>query len=145
MWKKTLGGAVALALIAAAPASAGTTPIVAYGEGVTTCQVKVTKKDWSFSTYYNFSGETVCDTAVDQTGQAFFADTSGPLCSGFRTTCVSAGGWEGEPDPGPVRYRIHMTAPPGQGWVTSPEQCMGVGSDNLTCEFTADDLLGFST
>ena len=56
-----------------------------------------------------------------------------------------AGGWEGEPDPGLVSYRVHMIAPFGQGWVTSPENCSGVGSDNLTCEFTANDLAGQST
>jgi hypothetical protein len=149
MFKKALGGAVALSLMTAAPAFAGTTPIVAYGQAAhgwtTTCTVKVTKKDYSFSTYYAFSGETKCDVPIEQSGQAFFGDASGAFCSGFVTTCSSGGTWEGEPDPGLVRYRIHLTAPFGQGWVTSPEQCSGVGSDNLTCEFTANDLAGFST
>ena len=125
----------------AAPAAAGTTPIVAYGQAAhgwtTVCTVTVTKKDWAFSDWYSFSGETECDVPIEQSGQAFFADTSGELCSGFVAVCSSSGGWQGEPDPGPVTYRVHMIAPFGQGWVTSPTNCSGVGSDNLTCEFTA--------
>jgi hypothetical protein len=149
MWKKTLGGAVALALIAAAPASAGTYPIVAAGSaahGPTThCTVTVTKTDFAFSTYYEFNGTTKCDVAIQQSGQAFFADTSGGLCSAFTTTCSSGGGWEGEPNPGAVTYRVKLRAPEGQGWVTSPQHCTGVGTDNLTCEFTAGNILTVST
>ncbi|HEX8204933.1 MAG TPA: hypothetical protein VF587_02615 [Solirubrobacteraceae bacterium] len=140
---------MALSLIAAAPASAGTYPLVAVGDAangpLTKCTVTVTKTDYAFSTYYKFSGKTVCDVPLQQSGQAFFADTAGPLCSAFTTTCESGGGWEGEPNPGSVTYRVRLRAPEGQGWVTSLPHCNGVGTDNLTCEFTADNVLTVST
>ena len=60
-------GAV-LAAVAAAPASAGTTVAVAGGLGgnTTRCTLVVHKKDWSFSSLYNFDGSTTCTVAVSQ-------------------------------------------------------------------------------
>jgi hypothetical protein len=158
MWGRALilGGAVVL--LAAAPAHAGRAVLVAYGTGTTTCTVTVTKTDWAFSTYYNFSGHTECSVPVQQTGVATFADTSGGLCSGLRTTCDSEGGWEGEPNPGFVHYHVTLIAPFGQGWMLSPYSvtpafgipypqatCSGIGSDHLDCTFTADNVLTVST
>ena len=159
MWVRALLCAAAVALLAPAPASALQNKIVlvAYGEGTTTCTVtanNVHKMFWGGEERYEFFGRTECSTAVQQSGQATLgnADPSlvevAPLCSRFATTCSSAGAVQGpeyQQGVGGLGYRVTLVAPPGQGWVASPQQCAGAGTDNLTCTFgglsTQDTLL----
>ena len=108
--------------------------VVAYGEGVTTCEITLYRDIVKvFSYAYHYNGSTSCSTAVQQTGFGWteLHDDDGNFCSGFRTTCGSGGESFGEV----AHYDVTITAPRGQGWVTVPEDCSGVGTDNLRCNF----------
>lgn len=148
MWVRSLLAAAAVALLAPAPASAlqNKITLVAYGEGTTTCVVTANtahRMFWGGEQRYDFLGRTECSVPVEQSGQAWLAGALpeyGPLCSGFRTTCSSSGWVQGEEyaqGVDGVRYRVHLIAPHGQGWLAAPDNCSGVGSDNLTCTFTS--------
>ena len=112
--------------------------VAAYGEGSTTCTLSVTKQirpgtGWT----WDFEGATDCSVPVEQTGQAAMTGEStitAPLCSGVRASCRSAGSGTGFSYTG-VEYRVMLRAPRGQGWIASPEQCSGAGTDLLTCTF----------
>lgn len=141
--------ALAVVLATASPAAAETQVFVAYGEGTTACTIRVDKAVRGIvqTTHVYFHGETECNVPVEQYAQASIegsggdADAVGSACSAFTTTCSSGswalgdGGWSK-----PVRYRVKLRAPLGQGWVSSPAACSGVGTDNLDCVFEA--LLG---
>ena len=102
--------------------------VAAYGEGATTCTMRLERYGRSFA------GSTACTAAIEQTGQAS-TDTgaAGPLCSGTRNTCTSSG--TAPSDFSRLRYRVTLRAPNGQGWAASPQECSGTGTDNLECEF----------
>jgi hypothetical protein len=146
---------IGLALLATAPASAATAVFAAYGTGTTTCRVTVTKEEgrnlWTGGEHAtNYHGNTDCDRAIQQTGQAWVPNSPlmGELCSGVRASCHSGedlwGGVETWRDP--THYRVNLIAPHGQGWLAVPEGCSGVGSDNVTCVFTSDQIIyGWST
>ena len=150
MWIRALLVAAAVALLAPAPASAlqHKIALVAYGEGTTTCVVttnKVLKAFWGGETRYEFFGRTECSVPVQQSGQAQLAhdDPSlvevAPLCSAFTARCESRDyvqGVEYQNGTRGMTYRVTLRAPHGQGWLTAPQTCSGVGSDNLTCTFT---------
>lgn len=151
MWVRALLAAATVALLAPSPASAlqHKVPVVAYGQGTTKCTITVNsvhREFWGGEQRYDFFGRTECDAAVEQSGQAWLNHdnpslvATAPLCSGFRAACESRGFVQGEDyaiGTGPASYRITMIAPRGQGWVTAPNDCEGVGSDNLTCTFTS--------
>src|SRR5687768_2960039 len=161
MWIRALLAAATVALLAPAPASAlqHKIPIVAYGEGTTTCIVTVNSVHrllYGGEQRYDFHGRTECDAAVEQSGQAWLNHrtpslvVTAPLCSGFRAACESRGSAQGEDyaiRTGPASYRVTLRAPLGQGWVTAPTDCSGVGTDNLTCTFdsvSSQDTLLFN-
>ena len=149
---------VALALLGASPAHAATyapTPgvtevFVAYGTGVTRCDITLKKRtgeDLMTSAYGTaYSGKTDCTAPVNQTARArVAADGSVPaldggLCSQLARTCTSGGNLNGMLNRQPLSYRITLRAPDGQGWVGAPAFCSGVGTDNLVCTFTANDV-----
>lgn len=144
--------AIATALVAAAPAAAETQAFVAYGTGETVCTIEVSKLVYGPGLTsgggggeLQLSGTTDCSEPVQQTGQVRMAASAadpgldGDYCSGFVKSCFSAASewgddliWEN-----PAEYSIHLTAPSGQGWVGAPTDCTGVGTDNLSCVFTA--------
>ena len=119
-------------------------PVVAYGEGTTTCTVTiehtatlVTMPDIPPS--YDVHGYTQCDRAVQQTARVSHAEALrdpvyGALCSAFATSCSSS--VSGYGFAGVVTYKVTLRAPAGQGWITAPGECSGVGTDNLQCSFT---------
>ena len=142
----------ASALHEGAPVSPEATAVfLAYGEGVTHCRFTLRKRttpwvpDWGSGTKY--AGETHCSAPVEQTARATIAaDADSPaldggLCSGFRTACESLGHEQGDYNISPLKYRITLRAPLGQGWVGDPTSCSGVGTDNLTCEFFLNDAV----
>jgi len=148
--KRLLAASTAvIALAFASPAAAETQIFVAYGEGTTACTIQVDKavRGITQTTHAYFHGQTECNVPVDQYAQASIegsggdAGAIGSACSGFTTFCSSGswalgdGGWSK-----PVRYRVKLRAPAGQGWVSSPAACAGVGTDNVDCVFEA--LLG---
>ncbi len=150
MGPRTLLVAAAAALGLAAPAAAETVELVAYGEGVTTCLVRVTATDeWGQSNAAD--GTTTCSTAIEQSGQVrghVPGVSTGSLCSGLRTACESYASWHDydEEDAGvggtpEATYDVALRAPLGQGWVAPADRCSGVGTDNLRCTFTARSVL----
>lgn len=111
--------------------------LVAYGEGTTTCTVKVSRslRAGTLDTW-DFEGATDCSVPLPQTAQAWMTGEStvfGPLCSGVRASCRSAGSAVG--DYRGVGYHVTLVAPLGQGWIASPAECSGAGTDNLDCTF----------
>lgn len=139
---------MAVALSAAAPAAAETEVFVAYGTGATVCTIEVSKLVYGAGLsggMLSLSGSTDCSKAVEQTAHVWMEATpqdpalDGGYCSGFDKTCSSAAtGWGADLVwEKPAQYGIHLIAPFGQGWVGAPTDCMGVGTDNLTCVFTA--------
>ena len=89
--------------------------------------------------------EDLISEAVQQTARVSMASSAedpaldGDYCSGFGKSCSSAANRWGEDLvwEKPAEYSIHLTAPLGQGWIGAPTDCGGVGTDNLTCVFTA--------
>jgi hypothetical protein len=129
-------------LAAAAPAAARDLPskeivLTAYGAATTVCNVSVSMSRVYPNVFFppfRFSGETTCTAPVRQSGQAWTELASGNLCSTFGMTCRSAGESMGGQT---VRYRVTLTAPPGQGWIAPPDECTGAGTDKLACTFVA--------
>ncbi len=132
------------------PATPGvTTVFVAYGTGVSRCDVTLKKRtgqDLLSGAYGTaFSGRTDCNVAVEQTARATVAADGavpaldGGLCSAVTTVCSSGGNLSGRLNHQPLRYRITLRAPSGQGWMGDPTFCAGVGTDNLTCTFEIND------
>jgi hypothetical protein len=147
---RSIAGAIAVltavaALAAAAPAGAEVVAAVAYGTGVTSCSFSVSESRQLLNIggiSYRYQGETDCSAAVQQSGQATLYSSiseldSAPLCSGFQKTCQSAGDYldVSGPEPDHATYEVTLIAPFGQGWVTAPDRCSGVGSDRLSCTF----------
>ena len=130
----------ALVLSAAAPASAEV--FVAYGTGVTVCQIRVHHED-NFGFTQRAFGVTDCNEPVEQTGHAVMNGMNAPACGGVIKHCYSGvpeeGGvtyrWEDGVWTGPLRYHVDLQAPSGQGWIGAPTTCSGVGTDNLHCVF----------
>ena len=148
---------LAVALLVAAPpaARAGTEVFVAYGTGVTACQITIGKSqegplDGPDQT--EFYGRTDCTEPVQQTGRAMVpagigdpAALDGGLCSSFSTDCYSGGfQYDNGPYDEPMQYTISLVAPLGQGWIGAPTNCSGIGTDNLRCTFTVDDTVWIS-
>jgi hypothetical protein len=139
--------ALAIALLAAAPAAAETEVFVAYGEGNTACTIQVSKLILDWGQDYSrvlLSGQTDCNVAIEQSARAWMDPSAvspaaeGDLCSGFTKTCGSGTFSDGGLQwPEPVQYHVRLTAPRGQGWVGVPTHCSGVGTDNLDCVFQA--------
>lgn len=132
--------------VAAAPASAGTSVVAAadLAGNTTTCTIKVTQKDWSFSDRYDFSGSTTCSVAVQQSCRVSFADVTGWPQDVFGTTCSVSGATNGEFS-GSVVYDAAITAPGGQLWLAAPAGCAGLATQTLTCRLTAGSVAGLST
>ena len=119
-------------------------PLVAAGEGTTTCQVSSHVYDRPFSDHFEWHATTDCEVPVEHVvteawfhggegGFNPFSFYSGP-CSGVRTGCVLGGSEQGEFQSGSVRHHIRLRAPLGQGWVVAPvESCSGIGTDLLDC------------
>lgn len=144
--------AATTALSAAEPAAAVTEVFAAYGEGNTVCRIEISKSmDSGFQTggegKTNFHGRTDCNVPVQQTGRATIpADGSEPaldggLCSTTAPTCFSGQNAWGVSNSNEMTYRLSLRAPLGQGWVGSPANCTGVGTDNLKCEFSVNGVL----
>ena len=112
-------------------ATAKRSAVAAYGTGTTSCTINATR------TGSSFEGTTDCSGAVLQTAQATMTGPSpavtGPLCTGLRASCRSAGSGSGAYTD--VSYRITLVAPLGQGWIASPKECSGAGTDRLECRF----------
>ena len=107
-----------------------TLAVATYGEGATECTISLNKGARSFR------GTTSCTAAIEQTALASTsggASVTGTSCSGLRTSCTSSGTTAG--DYTTLTYRVSLRAPAGQGWVASPQECSGAGTDNLECEF----------
>jgi hypothetical protein len=145
---KTLLLAAALALTAASHAHASAeTTFIAYGTGITRCEIKVFKDrlaPYLVRDVYTYHGKTVCDVPVQQTGHAFVPHEypfDGGVCSGFRMDCYSGevGAESDEPKVEPMEYHVTLRAPKDQGWLGAPRFCTGVGTDNLKCVFKAND------
>ena len=115
----------------------------AYGTGNTLCTIQVRKwVDQSGGTFVD--GETGCNAALQQTVQASMQAgggepaADGPVCSRVGTTCYSDAAIADEEDwIGRGQIHVKLIAPNGQGWVGSPKDCTGIGTDNLTCTFQA--------
>ena len=118
---------------------------LAYGTGATVCHVTVTKRTgqelYSPSYGTKYSGRTQCTAPVVQTAQATVGSLTGALCSNTSTYCSSGGNAENVINTQPLRYRITLRAPGGQGWVGDPTFCSGIGTDNLTCEYLINDVV----
>jgi hypothetical protein len=128
------GALAALALLCPA-ADAREVRLAAYGAGVTTCDISVTRTMYRLvEPNWYFAGSTRCSVAVRQTGEASSGGSFGPLCSQFAATCESSGSTYRTSD---VVYRVTLVAPPGQAWLAVPADCTGAGTDNLTCELVA--------
>ena len=165
MSKRLLPLAAALCLVAAQPAAAmhmdptimvPATAVqevfVAYGTGATTCQITVAKKTgWLYATDLDaygtmIKGVTDCSSPVAQTGHATVPASGsipaidGGLCSTTSAVCTSARTLGSYMNPQPVTYRMSLRAPLGQGWIGAPTNCSGVGTDNLSCTFTLQDV-----
>ena len=110
---------------------------VAYGEGTTRCTFSLAREQRiGTANTWDFEGYTSCTSAIAQTGQAWLTGAGtafAPLCSGTRYGCSSAGSATGNYTG--MRYRVTLVAPAGQGWIASPEQCSGAGTDRLECTF----------
>ena len=147
---RTIALLFALCALAVAPsaahaqASAGITQaFVAYGTGVTACEITLKKRTGQDLTTLDinteFLGTTDCTSPVDQTGHATVGALDGGVCSGVRTLCSSGRTVDDSWNTDPIVYRVSLRAPAGQGWLGAPTFCTGVGTDNLRCEFTAND------
>ena len=141
--------ALAVALLTASPAAARTIVLTAWGEGsVTVCTVKLFQKRPHLNSKWDVGGRTACSVPVQQSGQAWLPRTFSstpdyaPPCSTFGKTCESAWffieGGDYDVQREMVHYDVALLAPRGQGWVGAPDECFGVGSDNLTCNFMGD-------
>lgn len=136
---------VALSLVAAASAPAET--FIAYGTGLTRCDINLTKGTRGpLLPQWHYYGKTDCTVPIAQTGLAVIpGSASGSLCSAFATHCFSGDppendgyGWmEGFPPSETLHYYVTLRAPNGQGWLGAPFFCTGVGTDNLQCDFTS--------
>jgi hypothetical protein len=140
-----------LALALAPAATAGTYTFVAYGTGVTSCTIKTHKLEgrnlWTGGAErIDYSGQTDCTVPVQQTAHAWVPGNpprDGGTCSGLLASCFSGENvWNVGEWPEPMHYDVTIIAPFGQGWEGAPDECSGVGSDHLTCTFTADQILG---
>ena len=112
--------------------------LVAYGEGVTVCDVTVSLGRVAphlFFPPYAYEGETTCTAPIEQTGRAWTSLETGPLCSTVGMICRSAGESMGGSW---AKYHVTLRAPRGQGWIAVPDDCSGAGTDNLDCTFTAE-------
>jgi hypothetical protein len=147
-----LAGAVAAAaLVPAQPAAAEV--FVAYGNGLTVCEIRVEQHVLNvFGFTMRAFGTTDCNTPVDQTSEATMGGNfDAPPCSGVTRHCYSGMPGEHEgftsyyasgPWYGPLRYTVALRAPDGQGWLGAPTGCSGVGTDNLKCVFSVDLATG---
>ena len=132
------------------PTPGATLAFVAYGEGATACRITLTKRtgqDLNTVDYgTRFSGRTECTAALAQTARASIpADGAAPaldggLCSATTTVCTSGGNLNNLLNRNQMTYSVTMRAPLGQGWVGAPTFCSGVGTDNLKCDFTVNDV-----
>ena len=137
----------------AVPATAVQEVFVAYGTGATACDITVAKRTgWTDPTDLNkygtmIRGVTDCSAPVAQTGHATvpasgsYPALDGGLCSATRTVCSSGGTWMNILHNQPVTYRMSLRAPVGQGWIGAPTNCSGIGTDNLNCTFTLQDVV----
>ena len=110
---------------------------VAYGEGTTRCTITALREQRiGTANTWDFEGYTSCTATISQSGQAWLSGAGtafAPLCSGVRSWCRSEGAATGNYSD--VHYRVTLVAPLGQGWVASPEECSGAGTDRLECTF----------
>src|SRR5688572_5182833 len=144
---RLLAWSIALVLVVAAPAAAETEVFVAYGEDNTVCTIQVSKLilNWSHpETTAMVQGHTDCNVALEQTARAWMDPSAispgadGGVSSCFSQSCGSAEWVDGgDTWPEPVQYRLRLRAPAGQGWIGSPVNCSGIGTDNLDCTFQA--------
>ena len=112
--------------------------VAAYGEGApTSCEFTVRKQlRFGTSNEWEFSGETSCTAALQQTGRARVFGPAGTYygtsCSAFATTCRSYGFVRGNYTD--VAYHVILVAPRGQGWLAPAGlDCSGAGTDRLEC------------
>jgi len=136
---------VALLLVASAPASAET--FIAYGTGLTRCDINLAKSQRGpLLPQWHYYGKTDCTVPITQTGEAILPGAAyGGMCSTFATHCFSGDppendgyGWiEGFAPSSTLHYYVTLRAPDGQGWLGAPLFCSGVGTDNLQCDFTS--------
>ena len=143
---------VLLAFAAAAPATAAAASgldrhgeMVAYGEGVTRCGVDLEKRSFPLTPFglWEFRGFTSCTAALQQSGHAWLTTDEGvvwdaAVCSQVATQCSSGRGGRGYGPSGTLAYDVHLTAPRGQGWISAPSHCTGIGTDNLRCRFVTE-------
>ena len=141
-----VAAAVVSTLSVAPPASAEF--FVSYGTGVTSCTI--TARDQSRAPnllpWWRIQAKTECDRPIEQSLHIFNASGEpfdGGLCSGFTARCFSGDPesyWvqtDSHPD-GELELHVSLRAPNGEGWLGSPQNCTGIGTDNLRCVFTPD-------
>ena len=118
--------------------------VAGYGEGATTCTITTSIYDRPFSDHWEWNASTSCSVAIQQFGEAWWEGEDnvgypwsfyGGSCTAFATSCRVDGDAQGEYQGGDVRYHVRLRAPNGQGWLTTPGPCSGVGTDNLECWF----------
>lgn len=153
---KRLATALALTLVLATAGTAAahhhvgvaeTQVFAAYGTGNTACLIEVQKYTFAWGepeARAVVEGHSECNVALEQQmvaameGRDGGADELGSPCADVTTQCDSSAAVDAASDwVGRGQIRIKLRAPDGQGWVGSPKDCSGIGTDNLTCTFQA--------
>ena len=122
-------------LALAAPASAKQFKLVAAGEGApTVCTLEYKNYLRMFTRFVRAEGSVDCSAAVQHNHQLRAGSDLGNLCSGVMLACTSSvsSDWDS------YTYDVQVIAPRGQGWLTGPTSCSGIGTDNLRCSFSWD-------